>query len=303
MCDFSIVVPTYGRPDSLVQLLSSLTQLHYPSSRFEVIVVDDGGPVPLEPRLSEFRNSLNLTLLRQENAGAGAARNHAAERAKGRHLAFTDDDCLADPGWLQAMADAMGQSDTTLCGGRTVNNLGSNVYSQATQLLADHLYEFYNPTDTPGAFFPTNNLALPREAFLDLGGFDRSLRFGEDRDFCHRWAARGHTFVLAPEAVVSHAHCLTMCSFLRLHFCYGGGTYQFRRGCREKELEPVGISPPSWYLRLVLSGMRKQPGVRGLAMSVLLAASQIACGAGMFWGLLRSASGRGRMRGTHRKAR
>ena len=290
MCDFSIVVPTYDRPESLVRLLSSLTELDYPSNRFEVIVVDDGGSVPLEPRLSGFHDSLDLTLLRQQNAGPGAARNYAAKRANGRHLAFTDDDCLADPGWLQAMADALEQSDGALCGGRTLNGLPHNVYSQATQLLADHLYQCYNPTDTDGAFFPTNNMAVPREAFLDLGGFDRSLRFGEDRDLCHRWAAHGHAFISAPEAVVRHVHHLTMRSFLRLHFCYGGGTYRFRRGCRKKGLPPVSISPPSWYLNLVLSGVRKQPGELGLAMSALLAASQAACGIGMFWNMLLSLS-------------
>ncbi len=61
--DFSIVIPTYGRPDSLEQLLRSLTGLEYPSDRFEVIVVDDGGSLPLEPIFTAYRDHLNLNLL------------------------------------------------------------------------------------------------------------------------------------------------------------------------------------------------------------------------------------------------
>jgi len=221
--DFSIVVPTYSRPDSLEQLLGALTALEYPPNRFEVVVVDDGGEIPLEPRLEEYRDPLNLLLLRQPNAGPGAARNHGARHAKGEYLAFTDDDCLPDPGWLRAMEAALQSSGCAICGGKTRNEIEGNLYSEATQLLADYLNEHYNPTRTLGAFFPTNNLSISRKAFAALGGFDGSLRLGEDRDLCYRWAARGHDFVYAPDAVVYHAHRLTLSSFLRLHFMYGGG--------------------------------------------------------------------------------
>ena len=55
MYDFSIIAPTYGRPASLAQLLHSLTRLNYSSERFEVIVVDDGGPVLLNETVSALR--------------------------------------------------------------------------------------------------------------------------------------------------------------------------------------------------------------------------------------------------------
>jgi GT2 family glycosyltransferase len=281
--DFSIVVPTYGRPESLRRLLDCLACLDYSPDRFEVMIVDDGSPTPLEPEIAASRNRLNMTLLRQENAGPGAARNFGTERASGEYVAFTDDDCQPDRGWLRALAAAFEINDCAVCGGRPVNLLVRNPYSTATQLLVDYLYRHYNPVDTLGAFFLTNNLAVPREAFLEMGGFDSVLRFGEDRDFCYRWGSRGYPFVYVPEAVVRHAHNLTLRSFLRLHFCYGGGTRQFRRGCAAKGLRPVKLSPPSWYWNLVLSGIREDKGATGVDLTLLLATTQVASALGFFF--------------------
>ena len=284
--DFSVVIPTYERGDSLVRLLDSLARLDYPPSRFEVIVVDDGGRIPLKPEISEFRHRLNLSLLEQENRGPGAARNHGAEYAKGRYLVFTDDDCAADPKWLLQLKQALADSDCTICGGGIVNALPGDVYAVATQMLSDYLHAHYNPVDTQGAFFTTNNLAVPRDAFTAMGGFDPALRFGEDREFCYRWASKGGRFTYAPGAIVQHLHGLTMGSFLRLHFCYGMGTAWFRERSRRAGLKRVRLSSLGWYLNLVLSGFRRTRGLCGLWLTVLLAATQVAAAAGFLWGLI-----------------
>lgn len=99
---FSLIIPTYARPKQLGNCLESLTQLIAPRSGFEIIIVDDGNPESLEPVVAPFREKLNLRLLRQENGGPAKARNTGAAAARGRHLAFTDDDCRPEPNWLCA---------------------------------------------------------------------------------------------------------------------------------------------------------------------------------------------------------
>ena len=135
-----------------------------------------------------------------------------------------------------------------------------------------------------GAFFTTNNLVVPRDAFTAMGGFDSALRFGEDREFCYRWTAKGGRFIYAPCAIVQHLHGLTMGSFLRLHFCYGMGTAWFRERSRQAGLESVRLSSLGWYLDLVLSGVRRTKGLRGLWLTLLLVATQVAAATGFFWG-------------------
>jgi GT2 family glycosyltransferase len=280
---FSVVVATCNRPAQLARLLSSLSALEYPPTRFEVILVDDGGDVPLEPVVSGFHNQFTLVLLRQDNAGPGAARNCGAAQASGEYLAFTDDDCMAEPNWLEALAAALRESPRAACGGSTVNALSGNVYSTATQLLVEYLYEHYQPGKRLGAFFPTCNLALPRAAFLEMGGFEPALRFGEDRDFCYRWASRGHPSIAAPAAVIRHAHYLTLLSFLRLHFSYGRGTWHFWRRHIAGGSGRGVLSGPSWYVNLLLFPIKRERNPRGLLLSLLLVAAQGASTMGFFW--------------------
>lgn len=66
---FSIVIPTYNRPQPLAKCLEAISQLNYPCDRFEVIIVDDGSPISIEPVVQPFREQFNLTLMTQTNAG------------------------------------------------------------------------------------------------------------------------------------------------------------------------------------------------------------------------------------------
>jgi GT2 family glycosyltransferase len=272
--------------------------LDYPRDRFEVMVVDDGGSVPLEPVLDRFCGRMNLTLLRQAQTGPAGARNHGVGKARGEYVAFTDDDCQPEAGWLRALAAAFEESPEAICGGRTVNALPGNSYSTASQLLYDYLYENYTPPRAPGAFFASNNLAVPRKGFLEMGGFDATLRFGEDRDLSHRWASAGRPFRCVPEAVVRHAHILGALSFPRLHLCYGAGTHQFRRRAARRR-RPVRLSPLSWYVDLVLDGIRREKGLRGLWLSFLLAVALGTNTAGILWATI---TGLGEQPGAGREA-
>jgi glycosyltransferase involved in cell wall biosynthesis len=285
---FSVVVPTYRRPHELRKLLEALSQQTFAKDKFQVIVVDDGGAIPLDAIIAPFQRVLNLTLVRQKNTGPAGARNFGSSFANGAFLAFTDDDCRPDPNWLQVLADYLEQSPQTLCGGRTRNALVNNPFAQATQDLADYVYREYKPAHNVGAFFLTNNLALPRKDFLEIGGFDPSLRFGEDRELCRRWTWHRWPLVYIPDALVYHSHPLQLASFLRLHFSYGTGTFQFKKRCAQKGLDPARLSPPSYYVNLLLYGVRKEKNRQGLLISMLLILSQLCYAAGYAWEAARS---------------
>ena len=59
---FSIVIPTYNRPEKLKSCLESLTCLDYDSDRFEIVLVDDGSPQSSESIVTPFQNKLNIQL-------------------------------------------------------------------------------------------------------------------------------------------------------------------------------------------------------------------------------------------------
>ena len=290
---FSIIVPTFARPGQLLVCLQALSRLKYPRDRFETIVVDDGSEVPPEEAVAAFKDRLDVTLVTQPNAGPAAARNAGADRARGAFLAFTDDDCAPSPTWLKHLALCFAQAPEHLVGGQTVNALPDNIYSNASQILIDYLYDYYNADRSDTRFFASNNLALPASCFHATGGFDSvfACAAAEDREFCDRWLSKGNRMTYAPDAVVYHAHALRWQTFCRLHFRYGQGAFYFHRVRSRRVQRRIKIEPVSFYVNLVKYPFPYFSRRRALRLAALMGVSQVAHTAGFFWGKAREAGG------------
>ena len=107
---FSIVVPTYGRPEYLGECLASILQQTVED--FEVIVVDDASPEPVELPVEDARVRL---LRRDTNGGPAAARNTGMAAATGTYLGFCDDDDLCAPQRLQLAAEGLERAPVACC--------------------------------------------------------------------------------------------------------------------------------------------------------------------------------------------
>ncbi|MFB0545810.1 MAG: glycosyltransferase family 2 protein [Anaerolineae bacterium] len=284
---FSIIVPTHARPGQLVACLQSLTRLHYPKDRFEVIIVDDGSEKPPEAVIASFRSQLDVTLLTQPHAGPAAARNTGAAQARGEFLAFTDDDCAPAPDWLKALAARLATAADCAVGGQTLNALPDNPYSTASQLIIDVVYAYYNANPAQARFFATNNLTVPADRFQAIGGFDAALFpfASEDRDFCDRWLHHGYRMIYAPEVVVYHAHVLTLRTFLRQHFRYGCGAFRFHKARvqRDPGFSIVELEFYRKLLGLLRDSLSQVPGRRTLPLAMLLVLWQVANTVGFLW--------------------
>jgi GT2 family glycosyltransferase len=227
---FSLIIPTFHRPEQLTDCLESVVALDYAPGRLEVIVVDDGSPEPLDHISQSFGGRLNLVLLRKVNGGPGSARNAGAAIARGKFLAFTDDDCRPAVDWLQKLEVRLCRQADRIVGGRVVNLLSQNLYATTSQTIVDVAYAYYNRNPDDARFFASNNLAISAELFRTIGGFDTDFRIAsEDRELCDRCRHRGYKMSYAPEAVVFHAHHLTLRSFCKQHFNYGRGAMRFHR--------------------------------------------------------------------------
>ena len=254
---FSVVIPTRDRPRRLRHCLEALAAIRYPDDAYEVVVVDDGSRTPLDPVVAPFRDRMEVRLLRQENAGPAAARNAGVELASHDFMAFTDDDCAPDPDWLRPLAAELERFPKAMVGGRTVNVL-ANTYAGVSQDLIDYLYAYYRGGDAAGAFFTSNNMAVRKTVFRELGGFRTEFRLaaGEDRELSHRWSRSGRPLRYVPEAVVRHAHVMTLRSFVRQHVNYGRGARTLHRIRSQEGHPPLRPEPPSFYLRLLAHPFR-----------------------------------------------
>jgi glycosyltransferase involved in cell wall biosynthesis len=272
--DVSIIVPTYGRrPDQLRACLDGIARLDG-SGKLEVIVVHDGGGDELKPVVASVRDRVPLRLLTQPHRGPGAARNTGAAVARGRWLAFIDDDCIPGPTWLSAFARAREAHPDRLLGGPVHNGLPDDPFATSTQLIATYVTEHL--------FFTTNNLALSADRFRELGGFDTTIpsATAEDKEFCDRWRARGYQMAWVAEAVVHHFHHLSLWRFLRQHYNYGRGLLHFHRMRRGRGGRGLVPEPLTFYLDLLRYPLNERAPRRGWRYVFLLLLAQVATGAG-----------------------
>ncbi|RYD48305.1 MAG: glycosyltransferase [Verrucomicrobiaceae bacterium] len=193
-----MIVPHYHDPDALGRCLVALRLQDYPSDRLEIIVGDNASPEG-EAAIAELLGA-GVKLVVVTARGAGPARNGAAIHAVGEVLAFTDCDCVPEPGWLREGVAALAQSD--IVGGR-VRVL---VESQA-RMTATEAFEVEFAFDNEGyvkrkGFTVTANLFCSRALFERVGGFATGV--SEDLEWSHRATAAGYSLAYAPGAVVGH---------------------------------------------------------------------------------------------------
>lgn len=280
---FTVVVPTFRRPDSLARCLHGLAGQTLPKSDFEVIIVDDSGRRGAVNERAIAAHGLCGRVLYQEHAGPAAARNRGAAKARGRVLAFTDDDCSPAPDWLEtAWAHFRRFEDDLLIGGRVVNGIPGDPFASASQALVDYLITYFNPNGRPARLLTSNNLCVPTAPFRQMGGFDTAFQGagGEDRELCLRWVANGRPSRYVPDATVFHFHEMTLSEFIRQHRAYGRGSAILRRRRIENGYGPLPLEPLSFYVDLLRYPLTSSRRGVCLSQGALFALSQAANGLG-----------------------
>ncbi|MGA3169815.1 MAG: glycosyltransferase [Chthoniobacteraceae bacterium] len=178
----SVIIPTCNRPDRLQECLGRVLKQ---SGSYEVIVSDDGWT-------GAFRLA-GVKWVQGPRRGPAANRNCGARHASGDWLVFLDDDCLPEDGWLEAYEAAM-TGDAEILEGQTVCPMEDRL----------GFYEVIENLD--GGAFWSCNLALRREEFEKLGGFDEDFTeaCAEDMEFAWRMRQRGSRSAFVEKATVTH---------------------------------------------------------------------------------------------------
>jgi glycosyltransferase involved in cell wall biosynthesis len=207
--EVSVVVATRNRSAQLAALLDSLRAQTLPRERFELIVVDDASSDDTA-RVLDGVSDLPLQAIRRDTSGGPAgARNDGWRAASAPLVAFTDDDCVVEPEWLEAALAAHRDAPSSLLQGPVSPDPAAvEGRSALTRTIV---------VDKLGPYFQTCNVFYPRALLEQLDGFDPSLERGEDADLAWRAIESGVEPVWVPEAHVHHAvNTLSLTQLLRL---------------------------------------------------------------------------------------
>jgi glycosyltransferase involved in cell wall biosynthesis len=188
-----VVIPVFNGAGCVAEAVASvLAQDHRP---LQVIVVDDGSTDGTAAVVAAL-GAPEVELVRQPNRGHGAAKNAGLARAGGAYVAFLDADDVWLPRKLTAQLDhleAHPDLGFTVCGMRTA------VTAEAAAGLSPRQLE--RLTAPAPAWLPSG-LVARRSVFDVVGGFDETLRHGNDTDWFARARAAGVASAVVDEVLL-----------------------------------------------------------------------------------------------------
>lgn len=220
--EITVVVPTHNRAEQLRQCIRALkVAADKAPTRVEIIVVDDGSRDATPEAVHEFERAGVVRGLRREVGGGPArARNLGWRAGTGSLVAFTDDDCEVDPGWLCALTTRVaGTSELVAAvGGRVLPARADRVSAYMT------LHRILEPPPSL-RYVVTANSIFRRSALERVGGFNEAIEApgGEDPGLCLQLGRIGYTFEFEPAAMVTHHYRSGFGEFLRTFYRYGKG--------------------------------------------------------------------------------
>jgi glycosyltransferase involved in cell wall biosynthesis len=235
----SVIVPVKNGLPWLDEQMGALLdqQCCFP---WEVIVADNASSDLSADVIEELtRRHPRLRLIDASSVtGAGATRNVAARFARGDILAFCDADDVVHPGWVESWAHALADAD--LAGGLTdywsLNDVARPSPAVVRPPPARNQFDYLQAATS-------GNMAVRRDAFAQVGGFDEDLAVGEDIDLSWRMQLAGYRFTIG-DGVISRRERSGTYALLRRSIQFGRcGPVLYKRyrcaGLRRESLAAV----------------------------------------------------------------
>ncbi|MBU6442319.1 MAG: glycosyltransferase family 2 protein [Alphaproteobacteria bacterium] len=192
---FSVVIPVYNRAELLRGALESVRAQS--CQDFEIVVVDDGSADDPAKTAAAFADP-RIRCVRQQNAGASAARNRGIDLAHGRYVAFLDSDDNFLPHHLERMARLLENTTDTAGFARMIVDRGDGrnfLKPPRGPRPGEHMANYLL---CERGFVPTITLVVPREIAARVR-YDETVGYGDDADFAIRLYLSGCQFVMAEE--------------------------------------------------------------------------------------------------------
>jgi GT2 family glycosyltransferase len=227
----SLLICSRNRHNMLLETIQSVLEGDEIPS--EIVIIDQSNTC--DPFLSNFqpKQKCEFRYFWSEEIGVSLGRNMAAAAAKCPILVFTDDDMRFTPTWfgmlVRALLSAGFQSVVT---GRVLISEEDNAQGFAPSLRTDERTVLYEGRTNRDVLF-TNNMAIYKSVFDDVGGFDTRLGPGtsfpaaEDNDLCFRLLDKGYRIKYDPEPTLFHRAWRSKSEYLQLHWNYGYGQGAF----------------------------------------------------------------------------
>jgi GT2 family glycosyltransferase len=251
---FSVIVPTFGRPGEVRELLSGFAEQH--TSDFEVIIVDGSPDNHLKDIAEGFKGKINIRYIYEKGMGISDSRNLGAERAHGDYLVFMDSDCIAAPDYFNTISSFLAGNRVD---GFTGPDKAHPSFSRVQKAINYAMTSHFTTGGIRGQKIHVGkihlrgfNMGISKEAFFKIGGFS-GLKAGEDIDISLRFQQAGYTAALIHDAFVYHKRKTNFLKFFVQLFLHGKARIDlFKR--HNRSLKPIYFLP-SVFVLYIMAGV------------------------------------------------
>jgi GT2 family glycosyltransferase len=200
LADMTVVIPTIGR-EMLIDCLQSISNGH--ARPADLIVVDQGRNAELEAYIRRHDwQGLVVTYVPSNKRGRAAALNCGLKLVRTPYFAFTDDDCLVDPGWITAMHDLLVENPGSVITGRVMpEGDGRPVATVTAMEPATYCRPSLILDPLAGGNMGASMATIERVGFFDE---DALLRTAEDCEWSYRVLSAGISIIYSPDVVMKH---------------------------------------------------------------------------------------------------
>ncbi len=249
---FSIIVPTFNRPDEVDELMFSLTRQSF--REFELILADGTPDESLVKVIDKYREALPILHLHRPRLGISDSRNLGCEHAKGQYFIFLDSDCVLPTNYLENLKaslikngfDAFGGPDSADDSFTPLQKAIS--YSMTSMLTTGGIR---GRKKHVGQFHPRGfNMGISREVFEKTNGYS-SLKCAEDIEFSIRIINMGFKTGLIPEAYVYHKRRTSFKAFFKQVYRFGAARINIYK-LYPNELKLTHFFPAAFLMAIAL---------------------------------------------------
>jgi len=255
----AVVICTRDRPRQLRDCLDALVQLRTRPN--EILVVDNA---PSDETTAAVCSCFPVRYLREELPGQARARNRGIVETTAELIAFTDDDCLPDPRWLDDLASSF--TDPLVM--TVTGYVGPAELEHPAQLAFEAHYGF-GRTAEPRVIDPSAigavrgaalagagaNMIFRRDAFSKIGFFPEEFgpgtpaRSGDDKYYFYKTLSAGFRISQEPQRKVWHRHRATFDALRRIMNDYGTSEFALAARCLVMHRELSALRIFQWWLR------------------------------------------------------
>ena len=200
----SVVIPTHNRDELLKKALKSIQDQTY--QNFEVIVIDDVGNLSTKNLVKQLNDNRFTYIHNNQHQGAPYSRNLGIKMAKGKYIAFLDDDDEFMPNKLEEVNKHIEKNPEidVFYHQAIINMVNENIRYKSKPKFYNDQEELYKALLIKNIIGGTSMIIAKKESLIKVGLFDVYLDSLQDYELWLRLAKKGYKFKLIEQALTKY---------------------------------------------------------------------------------------------------